>query len=271
MNKKMIAIILLVAAVLVVLVFLGLRRGGAPISINKGKITSASALISQAKESESKGELAQAKALYLELINEFPNSGDVMNWQRKLENINIKMLFSGADIPKSAVYEIKPGDTLAKIAKEFKTTVELIKKSNNLSEDKIMPGRKIRVYTAPFSILVDKSQNILILKSEEEVYKTYIVSTGANNSTPVGTFKIMNKLANPTWFKAGAVVPASSPENVLGTRWLGFNLSGYGIHGTIEPESLGRQVTQGCVRMSNPEVEELYVIVPVGTEVTIVD
>ncbi|MGE5197528.1 MAG: L,D-transpeptidase, partial [Deltaproteobacteria bacterium] len=85
------------------------------------------------------------------------------------------------------------------------------------------------------------------------------------------TFKIINKLANPTWFKAGAIVPADSPENVLGTRWLGFDLAGYGIHGTKDPQSLGKQVTQGCVRLSNSEVEELYTIVPEGTEVTIID
>jgi lipoprotein-anchoring transpeptidase ErfK/SrfK len=118
---------------------------------------------------------------------------------------------------------------------------------------------------------VYKSQNILILKTDEEIIKTYIVSTGKNNSTPVGTFKIANKLINPTWFKAGAVVAAGSPENILGTRWLGFNLPGYGIHGTTDPKSVGKQVTEGCVRMLNSEVEELYSIVPVGTEVTIVD
>jgi lipoprotein-anchoring transpeptidase ErfK/SrfK len=144
-------------------------------------------------------------------------------------------------------------------------------KSNNLGSDRIAPGSKIKVWTAPFGIVVDKSQNILILKSDEEVIKTYVVSTGINNSTPVGTFKIVNKLKNPTWFKAGAVVPAGSPQNVLGSRWLGFDLAKYGIHGTTDPQSLGKQVTQGCIRMANSEVEELYAIVPEGTEVTIVD
>jgi lipoprotein-anchoring transpeptidase ErfK/SrfK len=52
---------------------------------------------------------------------------------------------------------------------------------------------------------------------------------------------------------------------------MGFELAGYGIHGTVDPQSLGKQVTQGCVRMANNEVEELYSIVPEGTEVAIVD
>jgi lipoprotein-anchoring transpeptidase ErfK/SrfK len=52
---------------------------------------------------------------------------------------------------------------------------------------------------------------------------------------------------------------------------MGFDLPAYGIHGTTEPQSLGKQVTQGCVRMSNADVEQLFIIVPIGTEVTIVD
>ena len=48
-------------------------------------------------------------------------------------------------------------------------------------------------------------------------------------------------------------------------------MAGYGIHGTIEPQNLGKQVTEGCVRMVNADVEELFIIVPTGTEVTIVD
>ena len=250
------------------------------VAVNKSKISlplktkeakSVSGLIAQARELEKKSNLWEAKNIYANLINEYPNSGEVMNWQKKVESLNVQLLFSPLVTPKSTLYEIKPGDSLAKIAKDFKTTTELIMKSNNLSSDKIIPGRKIKVWTAPFNIFVDKSQNILILKSDDEIIKTYIVATGANNSTPVGNFKITSKLPNPTWFKAGAVVPAGTPENILGTCWMGFDLKGYGIHGTTDPQSLGKQVTQGCVRMSNSEVEELYAIVPVGTQVTIVD
>ena len=101
--------------------------------------------------------------------------------------------------------------------------------------------------------------------------KTYVVSTGTNNSTPVGVFKVTDKLINPTWYKSGAVVPHGSPANVLGTRWIGLTQKGYGIHGTTEPDKLGQQVTAGCVRMRNEEVEELFGFVVPGTEVTIVD
>ncbi len=274
MNKKVWIIIPVVIILSIVFFALKTKIMGLRTSVVGSKPGSAftmPGLLSQAKEFQAKGDLVNTKTQYQKLIAEFPNSVDVMNWQKIVEEANIKLLFSSTLTSDSAFYEIKPGDTLAKIARDFKTTVDLIKKSNDLSDDRIIPGRKIKVRTQPFSIFVDKSQNLLMLKSGEEILKTYIVSTGKNNSTPVGNLKITNKLLNPVWFKAGSVIPADSSENILGTRWLGFDLAGYGIHGTTEPQSLGRQVTQGCVRMANSDVEELYLIVPEGTEVIIVD
>jgi len=239
--------------------------------IKQLKSTSQASLLVAAKELEGKGELLGAKDIYQKLIADFPNARETGDWQKKIEMINIKLLFSSVETEKSVLYEVVPGDTLSKIAREYKTTIDLIKKSNNLSDDMIVSGRRLKVWTAPFSVLVDKSQNALILKSDEEIIKTYVVATGRNNSTPTGNFSITNKLLNPTWFKTGTVVPPDSPENILGTRWLGFNIPAYGIHGTTNPESLGTQATDGCVRMSNSDVEELYIIVPVGSEVTVVD
>ena len=181
------------------------------------------------------------------------------------------LLFSREMIPGSSEYVIKAGDSLEKIAREHKTTVELIKKSNELSGDNIFPGTRLKVWTTPFNIVVDKSQNILLLKTNDTVFKSYTVATGVNNSTPVGTFTIIEKIPNPPWYKPGAVIPAGSPENILGTRWLGLSKQGYGIHGTTDPKSLGTQATAGCIRMANRDVEELYSVISVGVEVAIVD
>jgi lipoprotein-anchoring transpeptidase ErfK/SrfK len=268
---KRIILIVLVALLLAgaVVIFWGGKKIGK--SLIPAVSASARLVLAQAKTLEAKGELLGAKVLYQKLVNDFPEAPEITEWQKKVENINIKLLFSSQQTPKSVIYQIRPGDTLNKIAREYKTTTELIMKSNNINDALIIPGRKIKIWNTPFNILVDKSQNILLLRSNEEIFKTYIVSTGKDNCTPVGTFKIVNKLPNPTWFKAGAVVPAESPQNVLGTRWMGFNLAGYGIHGTTEPKELGKQVTQGCVRLSNADVEELYSIVPTGTEVTIIE
>ena len=201
MNKKSSIITLAVIIVLGLLVFLGVKSvGGAAGASSRGP---ARVLVNQARALEDKGSLYEAKLLFQKLVDDYPESAEVVVWQKKAEDLNIKLLFSPTITPKSTVYQIKPGDTLNKISHDYKTTMELIQKSNKISDSLIVPGRKIKIWNAPFNILVDKSQNILLLKSDEEVVKTYIVSTGKNNCTPVGTFKITNKLPNPTWFKAG--------------------------------------------------------------------
>lgn len=236
------------------------------------KTESEAPLLAEAVELEKKADFVGLKSVYQKLINDFSGNKDVGAWQKKLDETNIKSILSPQAVPGlSQEYIIQPLDNLTKIAKQFNTTIDLIEKINNLASDKINPGKKLKIWTGKFSVLADKSQNILMLKCNNEIIKTYNVSTGLNNSTPVGTFKIITKLVNPVWYKSGAIVPPESPENILGTRWMGFNLEGYGIHGTTSPESIGKQATAGCVRMLNNEVEELYTFLPQGTEVTIVD
>lgn len=186
-------------------------------------------------------------------------------------NQSWEALFSKEITPDSKVYPVKPGDSLYVLARKNHTTVELIKKINGLKKDTIYPGMKLKIHTAPFSIKIDKSKNELILYSNDKAVKKYSVATGKNNSTPVGAFKITDKLVHPTWFKTGAILPPGSPENALGTRWMGFDKPSYGIHGTIEPKSIGTQASEGCIRMRNEEVEELYTLVPNGTKVIIQD
>lgn len=182
-----------------------------------------------------------------------------------------KALFSKEIGPDSIAYTVKPGDSLYVLARKNHTTVDFIKKINGLKSDNIYPKMKLKIHTAPLSIRIDKSKNVLTLYSNDEVVKKYSVATGKKNCTPVGEFKITDKLLNPTWFKTGAILPPGSPENALGTRWMGFDKPSYGIHGTIEPKSMGTQASEGCIRMLNEEVEELYSLVPVGTKITIQD
>ncbi len=227
--------------------------------------------VESARKLTEENKLIEARNIYTKLIQSFPAHPDISGIEKKLWALNMKILFSPLKTDYSTIYEVKSGDTLTAIAKKFNTTVGLLKKSNGLNSNLIRIGRRLKVVTAKVSIIVDKSQNILTLKINDEIIKVYPCSTGEFNITPLGKFKIENKLVNPVWFKTGAVVPPESPENILGTRWMGFNSSGYGIHGTTEPESIGKQITAGCIRMYNKDVEELYDIVPVGTEVTIID
>ena len=171
----------------------------------------------------------------------------------------------------SVFYTVMPGDNFTKISRKNHVTPDLLIMVNGVEDRRLQSGMKIKIPTYKLSLVVDKSQNTLTLKGDEEILKSYPVATGINNSTPVGTFVITDKLVNPTWYKNNKAIAPGDPENQLGTRWMGINKKSYGIHGTIEPDKLGQQITAGCVRMKNEEVEELYRIVPPGTPVTIVD
>ena len=229
--------------------------------------------VSQAEAEEENGDLLLARKHYREVLGKVTAPEDIKAINKRIEGLNMQILFSNVVETDDLLYEVHKGDSLGAIASRFGTTVELIKRANGLTSDMIKVGDVLKVTQADFSVVVDKSQNILLLEKDGEVIKTYVVSTGRDNSTPVGTFKIVTKLKDPTWFRKdiGAIVPPDSPDNILGSRWLGFDLSGYGIHGTTEPESLGTHETKGCVRMKNEDVEEIFAILPRGSQVTIVD
>jgi lipoprotein-anchoring transpeptidase ErfK/SrfK len=253
-----------------------MNRSTAPQPADALKVTDASKeeveLFNAASRYAQSGDLLSAKDAYRKIIEKFPGSANTEKAQGALENMNIQIMASSIPTPDSISYEVKTGDTLAKIAKKFSTTQDLIMRSNNLKNAEVVPlGRRLKIHNEKMSMVVDKSMNILTLKSGENIVKTYRVATGINNCTPVGSFKIINKIVNPPWYTVGGVIPPDSPKNILGSRWLGLSAQGYGIHGTTEPQSIGNQVTSGCVRMKNAEVEELYALVPQGSEVVIVD
>jgi lipoprotein-anchoring transpeptidase ErfK/SrfK len=238
----------------------------APVPVQK--------LLDESNQYETQGDLVKAKESLQQIVNEHPDYDKIEDVQTKVGQLNIKVLFSKQQTPQTEMYQVQPGDSLGKLSKQYGTTKELIKRSNGLKSDVIRVGQNLRIWKAPFSVWVNKSQNTLLLKSGDEMFKIYHVATGRdkqNNDTPVGTFKIASKIANPVWYKPGGEpVPPESPDNELGSRWMGFDTDPhYGIHGTIHPEAIGEHATAGCVRMLNPDVEELFDIIPVGTKVTI--
>lgn len=109
----------------------------------------------------------------------------------------------------------------------------------------------------------------LILKENGEIVKEYPVAVGKSiTQTPIGKFKIINKVINPTWYPKGNPPIPPGPDNPLGYRWLGFH-EGYGIHGNNNPKSIGTFVSLGCVRLHNKDIEELFERVDIGVPVTI--
>jgi lipoprotein-anchoring transpeptidase ErfK/SrfK len=130
----------------------------------------------------------------------------------------------------------------------------------------------------PVVLVADRSSFQLHLYERLKLTRSYTVAVGALGfDTPAGLYNIQNKAVNPAWSVpnsdwagdlAGTVVPGGVPENPLKARWLGI-YDGAGIHGTDVTSSLGTAASHGCIRMSIPEVIELYDKVPVGAPIYI--
>jgi lipoprotein-anchoring transpeptidase ErfK/SrfK len=118
-------------------------------------------------------------------------------------------------------------------------------------------------------IVVSIPDRKLALIEDGEVKKIYPVAVGKTTTpSPAGEFEIVNRVDNPTYYHPGTVIGPGA-ANPLGTRWIGLNQKGYGIHGTNVPRSIGRAASHGCVRMAKRDLEELFEMVKVGDKVEI--
>ena len=120
-------------------------------------------------------------------------------------------------------------------------------------------------------ILINSASRLMLFFDGDTKVAVYHLGLGkVSTPTPSGYYKITEKAINPTWIDPSHPeyeVP-SGPDNPLGYRWMQFS-GNYGIHGTNRPESIGGYVSNGCVRMNERDVEELYDAVEVGTPVEI--
>lgn len=107
-----------------------------------------------------------------------------------------------------------------------------------------------------YRIIVDLTQRMLYLLDNDIVIRGFPVGIGKMlTQTPQGEFTIINKQPNP--------------GGPFGAFWMGLSKPHYGIHGTNDPSSIGKEVSHGCIRMYNEDVLALASIVPIGTRVTI--
>jgi L,D-transpeptidase ErfK/SrfK len=96
------------------------------------------------------------------------------------------------------------------------------------------------------------------------VVKTYRVAVGAPGTpSPVGEFRIVSRVQHPTYYRPGVVIRPGQ-ANPIGTRWIGLDRKGYGLHGTNAPKSIGKALSLGCIRFLNRDVEELFDFVAEG-------
>ncbi|WP_433943684.1 L,D-transpeptidase [Paenibacillus sp. SN-8-1] len=128
----------------------------------------------------------------------------------------------------------------------------------NSSQSKAAAAGQEPFFVQPLAILVDKSSHQLALVSGNVVVRSYTIGLGGDR-TPEGTYVITEKVINPNGRDNGE----------FGSRGMQLSDTNYAIHGTNEPDSVGKDESKGCIRMSKEDVEELFDLAPAGTKVTI--
>jgi LysM repeat protein len=229
------------------------------------------------------GDLVVArKILSQALLSASTSEQDKQGLRGRLEAINKDLVFSPkvyAGDPFVETYTVQSGDSLARISnrRQLATDWRLIQRVNGLSNpNRINVGQKLKLVRGPFHAVVTKSAYRLDLymgspdePSDWVFIRSFAVGLGEDNGTPNGTFVVKknSKLVNPYWVnpRTGEKFDADDPKNPIGEHWIGIEgigesapYTGYGLHGTIEPESIGRQRSMGCVRMHSPDIEMMY-------------
>lgn len=205
-----------------------------------------------------------------------------------LATIAEETIFSRRSVPGDpliATYTVKPGDKPILIAREFDVPYEIVLQVNGISDPKaIRRGETLKIPRGPFHARIVKSRFRLDLYLQDLYVRSFPVGLGADEGTPEGEWLVVKRQPNPTYYPPASardkrVIAADDPKNPLGDYWIGLEgvrgeavgKKSYGIHGTIEPETIGRNASMGCVRMHNEDARFLFRVLKEGkSTVTIV-
>jgi lipoprotein-anchoring transpeptidase ErfK/SrfK len=226
----------------------------------------------------------QARQLLSQALAKGLRGSDAANARRKLRELGEKMIFSQArtpDDPLVATYKVKHLDTLAKIATAYHVSEDLLAQINQLrNKNFVRENQTLKVINGPFNALVDKSQHELYICLGDVYVADFPCALGTNGGTPTGKWLVANHLTNPSWVdpRTGKRWNANDPQNPIGEYWIGLqgvegeakDQVGYGIHGTIDEASVGQDVSMGCIRLGDKDIETVYrLLVPGQSTVTV--
>lgn len=209
--------------------------------------------------------------------------------KKRLSELADKWLFSRTVFPKDQLcsnYEVQPGELLRQIGTENKVPWELLQQINNLSRPELLKsGSMIKVVQGPFHAKVYCSTFTMDVYLQRTFVRSFSVGLGKEGrETPTGLWCVKEggKLIKPPWSdpETGKLLNYGDPGYALGSRWIALDgikgdakgRTGFGIHGTIEPETIGTKSSKGCIRLHNGDVIKVYnLLSPVHSLVRVVD
>ncbi len=204
------------------------------------------------------------------------DAGEAAPHWAALSALNAGLVGGSPSAEDASSYTVVSGDTLDKIARAHGTTIEAIQWLNAMGEGTMLrAGQRLRILRGTIRVEVSRADLTLTVFADDRILKRYPVGIGAGEKTPTGEFEVKDRTWHPTWYPAHAPqgIPYGHRDNLLGDGWLKIKgpeeYQGYGIHGTTQPETIGRRVSNGCVRMHNADIREVFAFCPCETRVII--
>lgn len=188
---------------------------------------------------------------------------------RRLDAVARDVFFAPGEPNLEPPYVLQPGELLIQVARKWNLSWQYLERLNGIDARRLRVGQRLTVVRGPFEAVVDLSDFELTVYLDGLWVRSYPVGTGRSDSTtPVGTFKVLDKVENPKYNGPEGNFAADDPKNPVGEHWIALG-GGYGIHGTVEPQSIGKRESLGCIRMLPEDVEEVYHLLVRGSQVTI--
>jgi hypothetical protein len=166
-------------------------------------------------------------------------------------------------------YKVPPGKSPVQIVTDEKlpcghNALLMWNKRGNLDPRRLVAGETLLLPLEPLAVRVRVERRLLLLFLGEAYVREFQVGVGKDDTpTPRGTYSVGDKQENPDWYSPqGGVIRAGDPRNELGSAWINLLLdggrTGYGIHGTNRPDTVGTACSQGCVRLADAEASEVF-------------
>jgi hypothetical protein len=180
------------------------------------------------------------------------------------------------DSMEHTLYVVQSGETLYDVrAKQRKLGNKLnyrwIADFNDKSGYGLRVDEELKIPKQELQVEVWRGARVTVVFAGDRPIRIYPASVGREGEeTPLGDFTLGICEEKPVYYGVNPPVPYGNPENPLGERWLGFSeKTSYGIHGTNSEGTIGSRESEGCVRMHNQDVVDLFDLVPTGTRVQI--
>jgi L,D-transpeptidase ErfK/SrfK len=181
-------------------------------------------------------------------------------------------------------YTVQKGDTLLKIARRNDVGMPLLMRVNGLRSQQVRPGKRLTLPTLHIlprnpgdGIVLNIPERAVYVFKGGDVKGRYPVAVGtAAWPTAQGQYTLRRKVVNPSWKPTKEMVEREEikdemvppgKENPMGDRWMGWSLKGYGFHSTTKPESIGKAISHGCVRLYPEAAHKMYEQTTVGTPI----